>query len=303
VFYGTYESEQMWGKDLYAYLDDIYRNTARYCVVFISKHYASKLWTNHERRSAQARAFSQNKEYLLPARFDDAELPGLPPTVGYLDLRKVKPADLGKRIVKKLGPLVRVDFLPPNPDKLFKRMKLKTDTKREAVYASAYSFVDAVRRMDQDERTLIANVFLHGCPADLPENVHISIDLLHRITGFPTSKILRVLGGMRSLGFTTRIRNDRDHDPRRLGENTLVEVEFAALVAGTDPRIEDTLVASELVDCAVGDLCQECGTQALLRGDFSQLASVTTQSERHPKRKRRERNARLRMDRAPAHAI
>jgi hypothetical protein len=77
VFYDEYEQAVLWGKDLYVHLDDIYRRRARYCVVFISEHYGKKLWTSHERRSAQARAFSEATEYVLPARFDDAEIRGV----------------------------------------------------------------------------------------------------------------------------------------------------------------------------------------------------------------------------------
>src|SRR5439155_17461115 len=64
VFYDLYEQTTLWGKDLYAHLDDIYRNKARFCVMFISEAYGRKLWTNHERQSAQARAFHSNQEYI-----------------------------------------------------------------------------------------------------------------------------------------------------------------------------------------------------------------------------------------------
>lgn len=47
------------------YLDTIYQNSAKYCEMFVSKYYKEKLWTNHERESAQARAFAQSEEYLL----------------------------------------------------------------------------------------------------------------------------------------------------------------------------------------------------------------------------------------------
>jgi hypothetical protein len=76
VFYDKYERSKLWGKDLYTYLDEVYRKRTQYCVIFISKYYAKKLWTNHERQSAQARAFTENEEYLLPVRFDDTEIPG-----------------------------------------------------------------------------------------------------------------------------------------------------------------------------------------------------------------------------------
>src|SRR5215813_13480167 len=75
IFYDDYEKVTLWGRDLYAHLDWVYRGASRYCVVFISRHYAEKVWTNHERASAQARALIENQEYVLPARFDDTEVP------------------------------------------------------------------------------------------------------------------------------------------------------------------------------------------------------------------------------------
>lgn len=40
---------------------------------------------------------------MLPARFDDTELPGFRPTIGYLDLREIAPATLIEFVVAKLG--------------------------------------------------------------------------------------------------------------------------------------------------------------------------------------------------------
>ncbi len=103
VFYDKYEEATLWGKDLYVHFDQIYRERARYCVLFASEHYAKKLWSGHERQSAQARAFSENQEYLLPARFDDTSIPGLRPTVGYIDPRERTPDDFARLILDKLG--------------------------------------------------------------------------------------------------------------------------------------------------------------------------------------------------------
>lgn len=102
VFYDVYEEAVLWGKDLYVHLREVYQCHSRFTVMFISKHYAAKLWTSHERQSAQARAFGESREYILPARFDDSEVPGLPPTVGYIDLRKKSPLELSTLIVEKL---------------------------------------------------------------------------------------------------------------------------------------------------------------------------------------------------------
>ncbi len=90
------------GKDLVEHFDYIYRQASRYCVMFISAAYAAKPWARHERRSALARALEEEGEYILPARFDDTELPGLRPTVHYLDLREIAPATLVEFIVEKL---------------------------------------------------------------------------------------------------------------------------------------------------------------------------------------------------------
>ena len=55
VFYDEYELAKLWGKDLYVYLSSVYKDRAEYCVMFLSEYYAQKVWTNHERESAQAR--------------------------------------------------------------------------------------------------------------------------------------------------------------------------------------------------------------------------------------------------------
>lgn len=87
VFYDSYNEADLWGKDLYEYLTDIYRNKAKYCIMLISKSYAEKLWTRHERKAAQSRAFNESREYILPVRLDDTEIPGILDTTGYIDLR------------------------------------------------------------------------------------------------------------------------------------------------------------------------------------------------------------------------
>lgn len=104
VFYDHFEESTLWGKNLYTHLSTIYKDKANYTVIFISKHYAQKLWTNHERESAQARAFTENKEYILPARFDATEIPGILNTVGYIDLNKRSPESFGSLIYYKIKP-------------------------------------------------------------------------------------------------------------------------------------------------------------------------------------------------------
>lgn len=103
VFYDSWEQAQLWGKDLYQHLDMIYQQAARYCVIFISENYVKKAWTKHELRSAQARAFQQNSEYILPIKLDDTELPGLPSTIAYIDLRQTSIKQIADILFEKIG--------------------------------------------------------------------------------------------------------------------------------------------------------------------------------------------------------
>ena len=103
VFYDKYEQAELWGKDLYVHLSSVYKDQADYCVMFLSQHYAQKLWAKHELESAQARAFEENQEYILPIRIDDTEIPGISPTVGYLDLDPTNIEEIYQALVEKLS--------------------------------------------------------------------------------------------------------------------------------------------------------------------------------------------------------
>jgi formylglycine-generating enzyme required for sulfatase activity len=102
VFYDKFETANLWGKDLYTHLQNVYQKQAKYTVIFISEHYAKKLWTNHERKMAQARAFTESREYILPAKFDDTEIEGIVSTTGYIDLRQYIPQEFSNLIYQKL---------------------------------------------------------------------------------------------------------------------------------------------------------------------------------------------------------
>ena len=55
-----------------------------------------------KRQSAQARAFRENEDYILPARFDDTEILGLLDTVGFIDLKELSPEKFAQLIVDKI---------------------------------------------------------------------------------------------------------------------------------------------------------------------------------------------------------
>ena len=102
VFYDKFEEHTLSGKNLIDYLQDIYKNKAKYTVMFISEYYAKKAWTTHERKSMQERAYRESEEYILPARFDNTEIPGLYSTVSYIDLNFKTPYEFTKVILQKI---------------------------------------------------------------------------------------------------------------------------------------------------------------------------------------------------------
>lgn len=276
TFYDEYERVSLWGRDLYGHLDDVYRNAARYCVLFISKNYAKKLWTTHERKAAQARAFSENHEYILPARFDSTPLPGLTPTVGYVDLKKLSSTQLADLIVDKVGTPAREYYVPPVPDRLFKRMGLNHRRPKEYALAQAEEFVETLRRMSGAEKNLVADMFIYGCPTDLPENVHVSPDFLRRVSGLPVSQCIRELKRIGSLGYEVKVRKRR-HGHR----DPTIALSFHMRRVAYDGPDDATGTIDQMIQCLNEEYCSECVRAAVLRGDFSVLATATKRTEKH----------------------
>jgi hypothetical protein len=112
VFFDEYEQATLWGTNLHDHLANVYEHKARYCLMLVSKEYAAKVWTSHERRSAQARALKQKEEYILPVRFDNTEVPGLPHTIGYIDADRVSPAQVCALVLAKLQREPKGDLVP-----------------------------------------------------------------------------------------------------------------------------------------------------------------------------------------------
>jgi len=263
----------------------VYQHLARYCVLFVSKHYATRVWTNHERRSAQARALRENREYILPARFDDTEVPGLPPTVAYISIRGVPPTKFAKIIIDKVKPardVEREDYFPPVPDRLFEALELRSEDARRDAESKAYWFYRALRRMTMDERKAVLTVFANTCPVGLPEDVHMSVDLTRRLTGFSEARLNRLLSGVSSLGVYADFDDGSEHGSQN------VHLTFHSL------SVEDggpaTDVAEKVVAIASEGYCEDHALENLMRLNFSNLASATFKPE-EPHAKRRVRSA------------
>ncbi|MFY1693160.1 TIR domain-containing protein [Plantactinospora sp. WMMB782] len=174
VFYDQDRKAEIWGKNLYDYLDEVYRTKAKYCIVFASREYASKIWTNHERESAQARAVAQAGDYILPVRFDDTTIPGLRPTLAYLDARVISAREVAELALSKLRLGQSHDQQTPPADGLY-----------------ADSFLEQVRRL------LIANGSLNFDPSAMRK--------LRKRRHIPESEEIIAFGRWRRLNGTSDI--------------------------------------------------------------------------------------------------
>ena len=103
MFYDNFETVRLWGKHLPEELQRVYEHGASMVVMFISAEYVKKAWPRHERRAMLSRAVRESNEYVLPVRFDDTEVPGLPDGVFYLKAADYSPAQLAAMIAEKLG--------------------------------------------------------------------------------------------------------------------------------------------------------------------------------------------------------
>jgi len=103
VFYDDFYPEQLWGKNLVEFFDNVYRTQSRFCVMFISPEYRDRMWTTYERQSAQARALREKgNDYILPIMVQEVELPGMLPTLGYLSLAHYPIDTIATMLIGKL---------------------------------------------------------------------------------------------------------------------------------------------------------------------------------------------------------
>jgi TIR domain len=91
VFYDADYKGTLWGEELTEVFTNLYRDEARYVVMFISREYAEKEWCILERRAALRRRMMTKGAYILPVRLDATkldEVEGLLGTIADLDGRR-----------------------------------------------------------------------------------------------------------------------------------------------------------------------------------------------------------------------
>lgn len=117
VFYDQFETPNIWGKNLYMFLADVYENKAEYCIVLMSKNYNKRIWTRHEINSAFGRVIKQKKEYILPIKIDDIHITGLSDNLAYLSIKDHTINEIGDIILKKLGRKNSINSMFDNDNK------------------------------------------------------------------------------------------------------------------------------------------------------------------------------------------
>lgn len=282
VFYDKYEQVGLWGKDLYQHLDNVYQHKAKYTVVFISEHYNNKLWTNHELKSAQARAFTENEEYILPVRFDNTAIPGIRPTIGYLDLKTISPEHLADLILKKLGEIEPENFIPDDLEYIVKAYPYYYDeneySEENMTDAANYIF-HKLSKLNNHERKFLAQLIKSTCHHDIVEDIHEDIKYIERGTGLSKEEIIETLNNLCSLGFEYSIRKSTE-GTKKLGNQRTIEMLHI--------RFENRLPSINLDNLtgilvlmykgATDGMCTSCSTRTLIRLDFSKLNTISEET-------------------------
>lgn len=101
-YFDEYDEIEMWGKFMPDHFQKVMGDKSKYAVVFISKEYKENFYTNLERMTMLTSDLFK-EERLLPARFDDTKLPGLPEGIKYISLSKLTPNQFAEKILQKIG--------------------------------------------------------------------------------------------------------------------------------------------------------------------------------------------------------
>jgi TIR domain len=103
VFYDENYKSDLWGEDLAAVFQQIFGERSRYCVIFKSREYAERMWTNFERQNAVARAIKERgKAYILPVEIDSVDLPGIPTTISHISMKDSSIEEISGLLIGKL---------------------------------------------------------------------------------------------------------------------------------------------------------------------------------------------------------
>lgn len=85
VFYDQFFKSELWGKRLSTWFKKKYGKSSRFVLVFISRHYPVKDWTDFEFSIAKEEENKRKSEFILPVILDETKFAGLASDKAYLD--------------------------------------------------------------------------------------------------------------------------------------------------------------------------------------------------------------------------
>ena len=103
VYYDADDQANLWGRDLGQYFKEVFQDKCRYCIVFASKEYATKMWPTFELENLLQKATEGRSDFILPVRFDQTVIPGIPYTLSYLDACSHTPVQISQLAAQRLG--------------------------------------------------------------------------------------------------------------------------------------------------------------------------------------------------------
>ncbi|MBI4338394.1 MAG: toll/interleukin-1 receptor domain-containing protein [Chloroflexi bacterium] len=103
TFYDAAYPERLAAEDLNIVFEEVFARRSQFCVIFVSREYATRVWTNHELRSALSRQLIERGGYIIPIQVEDGvELLGIPATIGRLPLSRHSIRAIASIIAKKV---------------------------------------------------------------------------------------------------------------------------------------------------------------------------------------------------------
>ena len=105
VFYAPEHQRagQLMGKDLAVEFERVFKDESRWCVIFASEAYVTKVWTGFEKAIITGAFIHRgNTEYVLPVKLEDVQIDGLPDNLGYMSPSDGDDAAIAKAIVSRV---------------------------------------------------------------------------------------------------------------------------------------------------------------------------------------------------------
>ena len=103
TFYDYDHEHELLSEDLSIALQRIYFSRSRYAVTVLSRHFVESRWAgNWEWRAILSAMQQRTGAYLLPYFYEEVEVPGLNPAIGYVSRSRTSPREFAELVVRKV---------------------------------------------------------------------------------------------------------------------------------------------------------------------------------------------------------